>query len=106
MTAEADAPLRLGISACLIGEAVRFDGGHKRDFFLVKTLGPIVEWVPVCPELESGLGVPRESMRLVQIDRKIRLVTGKPRAIRPTPWAGTPCESSRRSPSRVCAVSC
>ena len=63
MIAEADAPLRLGVSACLLGEAVRFDGGHKRDFFLVKTLGRFVEWVPVCPELESGLGVPRESMR-------------------------------------------
>jgi len=60
MTAEADAPLRLGVSACLLGEAVRFDGGHKRDFFLVKTLGRFVEWVPVCPELESGLGVPRD----------------------------------------------
>jgi uncharacterized protein YbbK (DUF523 family) len=77
MTAEADAPLRLGVSACLLGEAVRFDGGHKRDFFLVKTLGRFVEWVPVCPELESGLGVPRESMRLVQMHREIRLVTGK-----------------------------
>jgi uncharacterized protein YbbK (DUF523 family) len=77
MTAEADAPLRLGVSACLLGEAVRFDGGHKRDFFLVKTLGRFVEWVSVCPELESGLGVPRESMRLVQMHREIRLVTGK-----------------------------
>jgi 2-thiouracil desulfurase len=77
MTAGADAPLRVGVSACLLGEAVRFDGGHKRDCFLVKTLGRFVEWVPVCPELESGLGVPRESMRLVQMHREIRLVTGK-----------------------------
>ena len=81
MTAETDAPLRLGISACLLGEPVRFDGGHKRDFFLVKTLGRFVEWVPVCPELESGLGVPRESMRLVQIDRQIRLVTSAERHV-------------------------
>jgi len=77
VTAEADAPLRLGVSACLLGEPVRFDGGHKRDFFLVKTLGRFVEWVPVCPELEAGLGVPRESMRLVQTHREIRLITGK-----------------------------
>jgi uncharacterized protein YbbK (DUF523 family) len=76
MTAEPDAPLRLGIPACLLGGAVRFDGGHKRDFFLVKTLGRFVEWVGVCPELESGLGVPRESMRLVHMHREIRLVTG------------------------------
>ena len=52
-------------------------GDTKRDFFLVKTLGRFVEWVGVCPELESGLGVPRESMRLVQMHREIRLVTGK-----------------------------
>jgi uncharacterized protein YbgA (DUF1722 family)/uncharacterized protein YbbK (DUF523 family) len=75
MTADADAPLRLGVSACLLGEPVRFDGGHKRNFFLVEALGRFVEWVPVCPELESGLGVPRESMRLVGTAGEIRLVT-------------------------------
>lgn len=48
--------IRLGISACLLGEHVRFDGGHKRDPFLVESLGRFVEWVPVCPEVESGLG--------------------------------------------------
>jgi uncharacterized protein YbbK (DUF523 family) len=68
-------PLRIGISACLLGEKVRFDAGHKRDDFLVGTLAPFVEWVPVCPELESGLGVPRESMRLVQSGTGIRLLT-------------------------------
>lgn len=46
--------IRLGISACLLGEPVRFDGGHKRDPFLVESLGPFVDWVPVCPEVESG----------------------------------------------------
>lgn len=49
-----DARIRLGISACLLGEPVRFDGGHKRDPFLVESLGPFVDWVPVCPEVESG----------------------------------------------------
>src|SRR5256712_3236556 len=58
------APLRLGISACLLGQAVRWDGGHKRDPFLAETLGRFVEWVPVCPEVELGLGVPREPIRL------------------------------------------
>jgi uncharacterized protein YbgA (DUF1722 family)/uncharacterized protein YbbK (DUF523 family) len=58
--------IRLGISACLLGEPVRFDGGHKRDAFLVETLGRFVEWVPVCPEVESGMGAPREPMRLVR----------------------------------------
>ena len=63
-------PIRLGISACLLGERVRFDGGHKRDPFLVETLGPFVEWVPVCPEVESGMPAPRESLRLVQAGRE------------------------------------
>jgi uncharacterized protein YbbK (DUF523 family) len=55
--------IRLGVSACLLGEAVRYDGGHKRDAFVVETLGPFVEWVPVCPEVELGLGVPRPAIR-------------------------------------------
>ncbi len=57
--------IRLGVSACLLGEAVRRGGGHARDPFLVETLGRYVEWVPVCPEVEAGLGVPREGLRLV-----------------------------------------
>ncbi len=57
-------PPRVGISACLLGERVRYDGGHKRDAFLVDVLGPFVEYVPVCPEVELGLGVPRETIRL------------------------------------------
>ena len=69
--------VRLGISACLLGKRVRFDGGHKRDPFLVETLGPFVEWVPVCPEVESGMEAPRESMRLVQASGQLRLLTNK-----------------------------
>ena len=49
-------PLRIGISSCLLGETVRYDGGHKRDPYLVETLGRLVEWVPVCPEVEMGAG--------------------------------------------------
>jgi uncharacterized protein YbgA (DUF1722 family)/uncharacterized protein YbbK (DUF523 family) len=60
----ADERPRIGISACLLGAAVRFDGGPKRDPFLVETVGPFVEWVPVCPEDEAGFGTPREPMRL------------------------------------------
>ncbi len=56
--------LRLGVSSCLLGEQVRFDGGHKHDRFLTDVLGRYVEWVPVCPELEVGMGVPREAVRL------------------------------------------
>ena len=57
--------IRIGISSCLLGEKVRFYGGHKRDAFLVETLGHHVEWVPVCPEVEVGMCTPRPSVRLV-----------------------------------------
>lgn len=70
-------PLRLGISRCLLGDEVRFDGGHKRDNFLSDVLGRYVEWVPVCPEVEAGLGTPREAMRLVGDPHHPRLVTIK-----------------------------
>jgi uncharacterized protein YbgA (DUF1722 family)/uncharacterized protein YbbK (DUF523 family) len=71
------APLRLGISRCLLGDEVRFDGGHKRDNFLTDVFGRYVEWVPVCPEVEAGLGTPREAMRLVGDPQHPRLLTIK-----------------------------
>ena len=67
-------PIRIGISSCLLGQKVRFDGGHKRDAFLVDTFGVFVEWVPVCPEVELGLGIPREALRLVRKGDEIRMV--------------------------------
>ena len=72
-----DAPIRIGVSACLLGQEVRFDGGHKRSEFLVDTFGPFVEFVPVCPEVEIGLGVPRETLRLVRLNDEVRLVANK-----------------------------
>ena len=70
-------PIRVGISSCLLGESVRYDGGHKRDAFLTDTFGRFVEWVAICPEVECGLGTPRESMRLVRVDDSVRLLTVK-----------------------------
>ena len=67
--------IRLGISACLLGQKVRFDGGHQLDRFITDTLGRYVEFVPVCPEVECGLGVPREAMRLVGEPSAPRLMT-------------------------------
>jgi uncharacterized protein YbgA (DUF1722 family)/uncharacterized protein YbbK (DUF523 family) len=55
---------RLGVSSCLLGEPVRFNGGHSRSRFLTDELGPYVDWVPYCPEMEIGLGTPRETLRL------------------------------------------
>jgi uncharacterized protein YbbK (DUF523 family) len=69
--------IRLGISSCLLGERVRYDGGHKHDAYLTDTLGPFVQWVPVCPEVECGLGVPREMMNLVvPVRRNLEKGTG------------------------------
>lgn len=67
--------LRLGISTCLLGLPVRYDGGHKLDHYLRDTLGQYVEFVPVCPEVECGFGVPREAVRLVGNAETPRLIT-------------------------------
>jgi uncharacterized protein YbgA (DUF1722 family)/uncharacterized protein YbbK (DUF523 family) len=71
------ARLRLGVSSCLLGSKVRFDGQHKRDDFLCDLLGPMVEWVAVCPEVELGLGTPRETARLVRAADGLRMVMPK-----------------------------
>lgn len=64
---------RVGISRCLLGDQVRYDGGHKRHPALIERLGPHVEWVPVCPEVEIGMGTPREPVELVSGDRGVRM---------------------------------
>ncbi len=69
--------IKLGISTCLLGENVRYDGGHKLDRFLRDTLGQYVDYVPVCPEVECGLPIPRESMHLEGDPESPRLVTSK-----------------------------
>ncbi len=61
-------PLRVGISACLLGQPVRYDGRDKRSAFLIEALGPHVSYVPVCPEVEVGMGVPRETVALIRRD--------------------------------------
>lgn len=72
-----DKPLkiRIGVSACLLGQPVRYDGQHKHDHYITDTLGRYFDFVAVCPEVECGLGVPRESMRLVGDPAAPRLVT-------------------------------
>ncbi len=69
--------VKILVSACLLGEKVRYDGGHKRDLFLNETLGPFVEWVRICPEVDCGLSVPREAMRLVGDPDRPRLVANR-----------------------------
>lgn len=74
---DAGTKLKLGVSACLLGENVRYDGGHKLDRFIRDTLGRYVEFVPVCPEVETGMPIPREALRLVGDPEAPRLVTNK-----------------------------
>ena len=69
--------IKIGVSTCLLGEKVRFDGGHKHNRYITQTLGQFFEFVPVCPESECGLGIPREAMRLVGAVDAPRLVTNK-----------------------------
>jgi uncharacterized protein YbgA (DUF1722 family)/uncharacterized protein YbbK (DUF523 family) len=67
-------PIRLGVSSCLLGNEVRFDGGHKRDRFVTDLLGRFVEWVSVCPEVEVGMDTPRPALRLVGEGDSLRMV--------------------------------
>lgn len=66
--------LPLGISSCLLGQTVRFDGGHKRNDFIEQSLGQYFSFIPFCPEVEIGLGVPREPLRLIGKGKEIRCV--------------------------------
>jgi uncharacterized protein YbgA (DUF1722 family)/uncharacterized protein YbbK (DUF523 family) len=69
--------IRIGVSACLLGQPVRFDGGHKHDHYLTDTLGQYLDFVPVCPEVESGFPIPREALRLVGNPQNPRLITSR-----------------------------
>lgn len=71
------ASIKIGVSTCLLGKKVRFDGGHKHDRYITQTLGKYFDFVPVCPETECGLGIPREAMRLMGTVDRPRLVTNK-----------------------------
>lgn len=79
MPGKLEPPIRIGISSCLLGEKVRFDGGHKLDNFITETLGKFFEWVPVCPEVEAGFGTPREPIRLEKVGSDVLLRTVKGR---------------------------
>jgi uncharacterized protein YbgA (DUF1722 family)/uncharacterized protein YbbK (DUF523 family) len=67
----------VGISSCLIGEKVRFDGGHKQNRYVLDTLGQYFRYRPFCPEMAIGLGVPRETIRLVAVDGKTEALGNK-----------------------------
>jgi uncharacterized protein YbbK (DUF523 family) len=72
---------RVGISRCLLGDEVRYDGGHKRDDLLISTLGSLVQWVAVCPEVEAGMGTPREAIDLVASDDGVTVAAARVRLL-------------------------
>ena len=86
----------IGVSACAIGHEVRYDGGHKRDLFVMRTLGPYLDYQPVCPEVELGLGTPRPTIRLA-VDPKDR--EGLPLLIMPS--TGSACRSKENLGSEL-----
>jgi uncharacterized protein YbgA (DUF1722 family)/uncharacterized protein YbbK (DUF523 family) len=65
---------RVAVSLCLLGEEVRHDGGHKRSRFMTDVLGEYFEWIPLCPEVDVGMGIPREPIRLLDDGGKVRLI--------------------------------
>ena len=67
----------IGVSSCLLGQPVRFDGGHKKDRYLMDVLSEYFEWLPICPELEVGMGVPRESVKLVGLPDAPEMIGNK-----------------------------
>ncbi len=70
-------PVRLGVSSCLLGERVRYDGGHCRDDFVTEMLGPLVRWESICPEMGVGMGTPRPTIRLAEDGGQVRLVESR-----------------------------
>ena len=94
---------KIGISSCLLGNEVRWNSGHKLDKYLTNTLGQFVDYVPVCPEVETGFGVPRESFRLVGDPDTPRLITFKSKTDhtdRMVAWAAKRVQERRR---KICA---
>ena len=85
-----ESPIKIGVSSCLLGNNVRYNGGHAQDRFITGTLGGYVEFVPVCPEVECGLGVPRLTMHLrgdVDNPRLVTTKTGEDHTERMVKWA-------------------
>ena len=69
-----DGKIKVGISACLLGQMVRFDGSHKRNSFVMNHLDQHFTWHGVCPEVESGMGTPRPTIRLVNDAGELRVM--------------------------------
>ncbi len=94
-----DLPIRVGISSCLLGEEVRYDGGHQKDAYITGVLARYFTWVPVCPEMEVGMGVPREPIRLVgdaAAPRLMGVTSGTDHSARMREFAGRRVDELRR----------
>jgi uncharacterized protein YbbK (DUF523 family) len=92
----------IGVSACLLGQRVRYDGDHRREAFITEDLGEIFNLVPLCPEVEAGLGIPREAIHLEGDADAPRVVSTQAR----TSSSHQCALGSRRSPPSGSAASC
>ncbi|HPQ41432.1 MAG TPA: DUF523 and DUF1722 domain-containing protein [bacterium] len=95
--------IKIGVSTCLLGEKVRYDGGHKRDPYIIDILGQFFEFVPVCPEVEAGFPIPREAFRLVGDPDNPRLITQKTKidyTDRMNTWAEKRCDQLEKDELR------
>ncbi len=72
-----ESAIKIGVSACLLGQPVRYNGGHAHDRYITDTLGKFFQFVPVCPEVECGFGTPREAFRLVGDPERPRFMTSR-----------------------------
>ncbi len=92
-----ESKIKVGVSSCLLGEKVRWDGGHTQDPFLKDLLGPLFEWVPTCPEVEIGMGIPRETVQLtgnLKTPRMVGNTTG-------TDWTQRMNRYSKKRPAEL-----
>jgi len=69
--------IKIGVSSCLLGKEVRYNGGHSHDRYITGPLGQYFTFVDVCPEVEAGFGIPRETLRLVGVPESPRLLTSR-----------------------------
>jgi uncharacterized protein YbgA (DUF1722 family)/uncharacterized protein YbbK (DUF523 family) len=92
----------VGISSCLLGENVRFDGGHKLDAYITSTLSEYFEFHPFCPEMAIGLGAPRPTLHLVKVENKVRCVGVKDASFDVTERLGSYADEVKSTHNKLC----
>ncbi len=97
-----DKLIKIGVSSCLLGEKVRYDGGHKNDTYIACTLAEYFQFIPFCPETSIGLGVPRDPIRLVNFGGDIRCVGAQDPSLDVTEKLNQCAEAQRHWHNELC----